>query len=67
MVMHVVDAARAVSQHPPTMVVGTMGGENVRNLVGNDAFYVVQEEQLGTGHATMVVTDTLKGRAVRSL
>ncbi len=63
MVMHVVNASRAVSQHPPTMVIGPIGGDKVKQLVGEDAHYVVQEEQLGTGHATMVATDVLRGKA----
>jgi len=63
MVMHVVDAARAVSQHPPTMVVGAMGGERVQELVGSDAFYVTQAEQLGTGHAALMATEVLRGKS----
>ena len=61
MVMHVVEASRAVAQHPVTMVIGPRGGDRVRKLVGDEAHYVVQEEQLGTGHATMVAADILRG------
>ncbi len=63
MVMHVVQASRQVSQHPITMVVGKIGGERVEALVGADAHYVVQKEQLGTGHATRVAADLLKGKS----
>ena len=65
MVMHVVDAAREVSQHPPTMVVGSIGGDRVNELVGDDAYYVTQAEQLGTGHAAMMATESLKGKSAQ--
>ncbi|MFT7586746.1 MAG: bifunctional UDP-N-acetylglucosamine pyrophosphorylase/glucosamine-1-phosphate N-acetyltransferase, partial [Cellvibrionaceae bacterium] len=63
MVMHVVEASRKVSNHPVTMVVGAMGGDKVEKLVGADANYVVQAEQLGTGHAAMMAADMLKGKS----
>ncbi|MEM9777994.1 MAG: NTP transferase domain-containing protein [Chloroflexota bacterium] len=62
MVMHVVEAARQVSSFPETLVVGKIGGERVKALVGDTAQYVVQEDQLGTGHATQVTSDLLKGK-----
>lgn len=63
MVMHVVEASRKVANHPVTMVVGSIGGERVEQLVGSDANYVVQAEQLGTGHATKVAADVLQGKS----
>lgn len=67
MVMHVVDAARQASQHPPTLVIGPLGGDALKALVGSDAAYVVQPEQLGTGHATRMAADVLRGRAAQVL
>lgn len=61
MVMHVVEAARAVSDQPPVVVVGPIGGDAVKALIGPNAAYVVQEEQLGTGHATRVTADVASG------
>ncbi|MEM8859336.1 MAG: NTP transferase domain-containing protein, partial [Chloroflexota bacterium] len=63
MVMHVVEAARQVSSLPETLVIGAIGGERVKALVGDSAQYVVQGEQLGTGHATQVTAELLKGKS----
>lgn len=63
MVMHVVEAAWAVAQHPPVLVIGDLGGAALQELVGPDARYVVQTEQLGTGHAAQMAADLLRGRA----
>lgn len=63
MVMHVVEASRKVAKHPVTMVVGNIGGDRVEKLVGSDAKYVVQDEQLGTGHATLMAADVLQGKS----
>ena len=62
MVMHVVEAARQVSDFPETLVIGTIGGERIKNLVGESANYVVQEEQLGTGHATQATAALLQDK-----
>ena len=53
MVQHVFEAATAVADLPPVIVVGP-GEDGVSNLLGNQAIYVVQPEQLGTGHATKI-------------
>ncbi len=52
LILHSVRMARDVSQQPPVVVVGH-GAETVREVVGDLALFVVQEEQLGTGHAVM--------------
>ena len=52
LVLHSVDLAARVSPEPPVLVIG-YGAEQVRATVGPQARYVVQEEQLGTGHAVM--------------
>lgn len=62
MIMHVVDAARDVTSNRPTLVIGPIGGDGVKALVGPDADYVLQPEALGTGHATMMASDLLKSR-----
>lgn len=53
MVAHGFAAATAVADAPPILVVGP-GEEGVRRLFGKQAVYVVQPQQLGTGHATLV-------------
>lgn len=62
MVQHVFEAAENVADLPPVLVVAP-GETAVHDLFGERADYVVQEEQLGTGHATMVVRPFLENRA----
>lgn len=62
MVRYSIQAARAVSQRPPVLVVGH-GEEQVREVVGDAARYVVQAEQLGTGHAVMQARAMLEGQS----
>jgi bifunctional UDP-N-acetylglucosamine pyrophosphorylase/glucosamine-1-phosphate N-acetyltransferase len=52
MILHAHEVAQAVSTAPPVIVIG-VGAEQVRAVVGARARYVVQEEQLGTGHAVL--------------
>ncbi|MCB8985245.1 MAG: NTP transferase domain-containing protein [Ardenticatenaceae bacterium] len=61
MVLHVFEAAEAVSDRRPVLVVGP-GKAGVQDLVGERADYVTQVEQLGTGHATMMAESVLKGQ-----
>lgn len=53
MVAHGFEAATAIADARPILVVGP-GEEGVRRLFGDQAVYVVQPQQLGTGHATLV-------------
>ncbi len=62
MVLHVFEAAEAVASFPPILVVGP-GKAGVTDLIGERAQYVTQDEQLGTGHATMMAEPLLNGRA----
>ena len=62
MVQHAFEAATAVGDLPPVMVVGP-GEDGVRQLFGERAVYAVQPEQLGTGHATMMAAALLRDRA----
>lgn len=62
MVLHIFEAAEAVADLKPVVVIGA-GEQGVRRLLDGRAEYVVQEERLGTGHATLIARDTLAGRA----
>lgn len=62
MVTHAVDEARKLSAAVPTLVVG-VGGDGVRALFGDSVNYVVQREQMGTGHAVMVAKEMLQGQS----
>ncbi|MCA9971093.1 MAG: NTP transferase domain-containing protein [Anaerolineales bacterium] len=62
MVQHVFEAAVSAADLPPILVVGP-GEAGVRTLFGDRAGYVVQPQQLGTGHATLMARDALQGRA----
>ena len=61
MVSHIFDASESVSYVRPVLVIG-IGGDGVRNLIGERADYVLQSEQLGTGHATMMAQPILQGK-----
>jgi bifunctional UDP-N-acetylglucosamine pyrophosphorylase / glucosamine-1-phosphate N-acetyltransferase len=62
MVMHAFLTAVAVADLKPVLVVGP-GEAGVRDLIGERADYVIQPEQLGTGHAALMAKDALDGRA----
>lgn len=62
MVQHVFEAAEAEGDLPPVLVVAP-GETGVHDLFAERAEYVVQDEQLGTGHATMVTRPFLENRA----
>lgn len=62
MVLHAFLAAEEVAGLPPVLVVGP-SETGVQELLGERAAYVVQPEALGTGHATLMAAETLRGRA----
>jgi bifunctional UDP-N-acetylglucosamine pyrophosphorylase/glucosamine-1-phosphate N-acetyltransferase len=62
MVSHVFESALKVADLPPLLVVGP-GEDGVQELFGERASYVLQPEQLGTGHATMMAAPLLEGRS----
>jgi bifunctional UDP-N-acetylglucosamine pyrophosphorylase/glucosamine-1-phosphate N-acetyltransferase len=62
MVMHIFEAAEAVADMPPLLVVGK-GADGVQKLIGDRAQYVIQAEQMGTGHAAMMAETLVKGQA----
>jgi bifunctional UDP-N-acetylglucosamine pyrophosphorylase/glucosamine-1-phosphate N-acetyltransferase len=52
MLRYILDVVYAVTDTKPVLVVGH-GAERVQHVVGDGARYVLQEPQLGTGHAVM--------------
>ncbi|SEB20058.1 bifunctional UDP-N-acetylglucosamine pyrophosphorylase / Glucosamine-1-phosphate N-acetyltransferase [Thalassobacillus cyri] len=58
MVQHVVDQLNKVDLSELITVVG-FGAEKVQDQLGEDSHYVIQEEQLGTGHAVLQAEDIL--------
>ena len=60
LVMHALDTASQVSDEKPVVVVG-FGEDAVRQAVGDAARFVVQQKQLGTGHAVMSGEGLLAG------
>jgi bifunctional UDP-N-acetylglucosamine pyrophosphorylase/glucosamine-1-phosphate N-acetyltransferase len=62
MVLRAVDAAAHLSERLPVLVIGH-GAESVRAAVGERAQFVIQAEQLGTGHAVLQTAGMLRGQA----
>lgn len=62
MVLHALDAVRAASTETPVVLVGH-GADRVREAVGEAVRFVVQEQQLGTGHALLQAESILRGEA----
>src|SRR5512142_157086 len=60
MLWHTLEALRAATTEKPVVVVGH-GAELVTKYVGDSADCVLQEPQLGTGHAAMHAEPLLKG------
>lgn len=61
MVFHALSTARAASTELPVVVIGH-GAEAVRKVIGEAAQCVVQEQQLGTGHALLQAQPALAGK-----
>ncbi len=62
MLAYSLDLAAAISAMPPVVIVGYKADE-VRAAMGSRAAFVVQAEQLGTGHAVMQAEEALAGKA----
>lgn len=62
MVGHIFEAAVIIADRMPVIVVGP-GEDGVPSLFGDRAVYVVQKEQLGTGHATRMAEPILRDRS----
>ena len=61
MLWHVLEALKSVTTEKPVVIVGH-GAQEVKEYVGDSAECVLQEPQLGTGHAALQAEDLLKGR-----
>jgi bifunctional UDP-N-acetylglucosamine pyrophosphorylase/glucosamine-1-phosphate N-acetyltransferase len=62
MVWHALNAINDLVDVNPLIVIGH-GGDSVREVIGNQADYAVQAEQLGTGHAVACARSMLEGKA----
>ncbi len=62
MLAHALEAVRQASTEPPVVIVGHGAGQ-VQAFVGGAARCVLQEPQLGTGHAVMQAESLLRGEA----
>lgn len=60
MLHHLMDTLEVLTPRRKVIVVGS-GKEQVEDSVGDQAEIVVQEPQLGTGHAVQVTSDQLRG------
>lgn len=61
MLWHVLEALKDVTTEKPVVVVGH-GAQEVTKYLGDSAETVLQEPQLGTGHAAMQAESLLKGK-----
>ncbi len=62
LVWYSLEAAQQACGSKPVMVIGH-GADEVRKTLGNAAEFVLQEEQLGTGHAVLQAEPLLRGKA----
>ncbi len=62
MAWYALEAVRQVTGSMPVMVIGH-GADEVRQTLGEQAEYVLQEPQLGTGHAVMQAEPVLHGKS----
>jgi len=61
MLWHVLEALKSATTEKPVVIVGH-GAEAVQKYVGDTADCVLQEPQLGTGHAALQAESLLKGK-----
>ena len=61
MLWHVLEALKTVATEKPVVVVGH-GAEDVKKYLADSAECVLQEPQLGTGHAAMQAESLLRGK-----
>jgi bifunctional UDP-N-acetylglucosamine pyrophosphorylase/glucosamine-1-phosphate N-acetyltransferase len=61
MLWHVLEALKSAATEKPVVVIG-YGADEVQKYLGDSAECVLQEPQLGTGHAAMQAESLLKGK-----
>jgi bifunctional UDP-N-acetylglucosamine pyrophosphorylase/glucosamine-1-phosphate N-acetyltransferase len=61
MLAYSLEAAGSASTETPVVIIG-INGETVRDFLGDTARCVLQEQQLGTGHAVMQAESSLRGK-----
>ncbi len=61
MAWHVLEALKSATTDKPVVVIGH-GADEVKKYLGDSADCVLQEPQLGTGHAAMQAESLLKGK-----
>lgn len=61
MILYALDAAQKATGHKPVVIIGHEA-DAVRALIGARAHLVVQDPQLGTGHAVQQAENLLRGR-----
>jgi len=61
MLWHVLEALKHAASERPVVVIGH-GAEDVKKYLGDSADCVLQEPQLGTGHAALQAESLLKGK-----
>ena len=62
MILYSIELAKAVDSRKPVVVIGN-GAEQVKQVIGENALFVIQQERLGTAHAVMTAEQTLGDRA----
>src|SRR5699024_1545242 len=66
MVLHVIDQLKSLNLDQLITVVG-YGSEEVMEQIGNVSEFVMQKEQLGTGHAVIQAEELLKNKTGTTL
>jgi bifunctional UDP-N-acetylglucosamine pyrophosphorylase/glucosamine-1-phosphate N-acetyltransferase len=61
MLWHALRAVNQASTEKPVVIIGH-GAEQVRDFIGEEAICVLQEPQLGTGHAVVQAETVLRGK-----
>ncbi len=62
MVEYITDAVSEICKDKPVVVIGS-GADQVKAMLGDRVRYVLQEPQLGTGHAVLCARKTLEGKS----